>query len=92
MIRERRKVSGYKPGDTVYIYPSANLLAAQGVTHTTVGVVCNPAYDEATGLLRVRVKSSDPRLWTMTLVSAADVCREAQKRSRTSEAAYPMAF
>ena len=84
----------YKPGETVYIYPSADLLAAQGVTHTTAGVVCNPAYDEATGLLRVRVESPNIRLWHMTLVSTADVCREAQKRSRTvarhSTASYPM--
>lgn len=92
MIRERKKATGYKPGDNVFIYPSANLLAAQGVTHTTVGVVCTPAYDKATGLLRVRVKSSDPRLWTMTLVSSADVCREVQKRSHTPEAVYPMAL
>ena len=89
MIGERKK-AGYKPGDTVFIYPSANLLAAQGVTHTTVGEVCTPAFDEATGLLRVRVKSSDPRLWTMTLVSSADVCHEVRKRIRTPEAVYPM--
>ncbi len=89
MIGERKK-AGFKPGDSVFIYPSANILAAQGVTHTTVGEVCTPAYDEATGLLRVRVKSSDPRLWTMTLVSSADVCREAQKRIRTTDAVYPM--
>ena len=89
MIGEPKK-AGFKPGDSVFIYPSANLLAAQGVTHTTVGEVCTPAYDDATGLLRVRVKSSDPRLWTMTLVSSADVCREVQKRIRTPEAVYPM--
>ena len=89
MIGERKK-AGFKPGDSVFIYPTANLLAAQGVTHTTVGEVCTPAYDEATGLLRVRVKSSDPRLWTMTLVSSADVCHEVRKLIRTTDAVYPM--
>ena len=89
MLGERKK-AGFKPGDAVFIYPSANLLAAQGVTHTTVGEVCTPAFDEATGLLRVRVKSSDPRLWTMTLVSSADVCHEVRKRIRRPEAVYPM--
>ncbi len=89
MIGERKQ-AGFKPGDSVFIYPTTNLLAAQGVTHTTVGEVCTPAYDEATGLLRVRVRSSDPRLWTMTLVSSADVCHEVRKRIRTPDAVYPM--
>ncbi len=81
----------FKPGETVYIYPSANLLAAQGVSHTTAGVVCNPAYDKPTGLLRVRIESRSLRLWHMTLVSTADVCRESQKqRRRKPVATYPM--
>ena len=85
----------FKPGETVYIYPSADLLAAQGVSHTTAGVVCSPAYDKATGLLRVRVESLNPGLWHMTLVSTADVCLETQRRRRTpmasnSVASYPM--
>lgn len=91
MINDRN-VSGYcRPGDTVFIYPSSD--KRRGLRHSTAARVCDPAYDEITGCLRVRIQSEDPNRRKMILVAPTDVCRD-NLRERTSpmSGTYPMSL
>ena len=90
MMRGMRSSPGYTPGDTVFIYPTANVLTSSTAAGMTAGTVCSPAYDETTGFLRVRTSSGDSRTCHMILVSPADVCQSVQKRSRAAVARYPL--
>ena len=92
MMRESNFNPDYKPGDTVFIYPTADLLTSREVVGMTAATVCSPAYDETTGFLRVRTDSGDFRSWHMILVSAADVSRTVQKRSRAVVNPYPLSL